>query len=92
MLEAPNQFEPFLTVSLMNQRPAYSSLPAMKIALTSNCPGTTAIHTYDAPAARRLVVELNKLIDALEPPMVVTDKILRGKQKIARKTKKAKRK
>jgi hypothetical protein len=61
-------FEPFITVSLASVRSAYSNTSTTKIALASNAPGCTAIHMYDAPAARRLVGEINNLIAVLDPP------------------------
>jgi hypothetical protein len=84
-------FEPFITVSLACLRQPYQTNAANKIAVASNAPGCTAIHMHDVPAARRLVAELNKLIDFLEPPMAVTDKHL-GVQRPKRKAKKARRK
>jgi hypothetical protein len=94
-------FEPFITVTLGAMRQAYGNLTT-KIAVSSNAPGVTAIHWYDAPAARRLVDELNKLIAVLDPSIMATaspagpQKKLRKPQRVpvkrARKAKKGKRK
>jgi hypothetical protein len=92
-------FEPFITVSLGGMRQAYQTTITTKIAISSNAPGVTAIHWYDAAAARRLVVEINKLIDVLDPPRpdIAEPAICSAKHKprrapgVRRKTKKAKR-
>jgi hypothetical protein len=78
-------FEPFITVSLACVREPYQRIAANKIAIASNAPGITGIHMYDAPAARRLVDDINKLIAVLDPPPVVTDKILGAVQRPKRK-------
>ena len=62
-------FEPFVTISLAHRaRQPYALQGTMAIALASNCPGVTAIHWYDAPAARKLVADLQALINVLDPP------------------------
>jgi hypothetical protein len=65
----PNDpFEPFITVSLGNRKTAPWHEPSPAIAVTSNCPGTTAIHWYTAQTARLLAAEITRLADALDPP------------------------
>jgi hypothetical protein len=61
-------FEPFLTVSLMSVCAPYGNTHERKIALTSNGPGFTAIHTYNAAGARALIADLEKLANILAPP------------------------
>lgn len=89
-------FEPFVTLALGSVRQPYSSSGTTKIALSSNAPGVTAIHWYDAPAARRLVAELQILIDRLDPPPAVPVEAAKAKRKPraiqAAKPRKAKRK
>jgi hypothetical protein len=65
----PNDpFEPFITVSLGNRKTNQWCEPSPAIAVTSNCPGTTAIHWYTAQTARILAAEITRLADALDPP------------------------
>jgi hypothetical protein len=65
----PNDpFEPFITVSLGNRKIDQWSTPSPAIAVTSNCPGTTAIHWYSPYHARTLAAEITRLADALDPP------------------------
>ena len=94
-------FEPFVTVSLGRSKSAYWSTGGhvTKIALSSNCPGVTAIHWYDAPAARKLVADLQALINALDPPPAAPLEATKPKRKPRaiqaakpKKTRKAKRK
>jgi hypothetical protein len=65
-------FEPFITVSLGNRKPEYSNYVLAAIAVTSNCPGVSAIHWYDPAAARTLAAEITRLADALDPPPIQT--------------------
>lgn len=86
-----NAFEPFITVSLACVRQPFEGFATNKIAIASNAPGTTAIHLYDVPAARRLVDDINKLIAALDPPRTITDKIIGAVQRPKRKRTKVKK-
>jgi hypothetical protein len=56
----PDPFEPFITVTLGNRRLPYMDQPSPAIAVTSNCPGTTAIHWYDPRRARALAAKKAK--------------------------------
>jgi hypothetical protein len=99
--EQKPSFDPFVTVSLGNHhdgqgRWAFGTCGSTAIALVSNCPGVTAIHWYDAPAARRLVADIQALIDKLDPPPVkleiITPPLKKRGRKVAKKARKAKRK
>ena len=54
-------FEPFLTLSFGQLR------GSRRLALSSNAPGFTAIHWYDAVTTRELAGKLNEMADILDP-------------------------
>ena len=81
-------FEPFVTVQIGHFRAPYTSFTTQKIALTSNAPGVTAIHWYDAASARRLAFDLNAYADVLDPKPIATEPVAPPKARKKRRPKK----